>query len=55
MGQACARNSRNILEKNDDFKEIIVSYKIFRLWIYGIPTLMLRFSHFNELQYLGHI
>lgn len=28
MGQACARNSRNILEKNDDFKEIIVSYKI---------------------------
>lgn len=27
MGQACARNSRNVLEKNDDFKENIVSYK----------------------------
>lgn len=28
MGQACAGNSRNILEKNDDLTEIIVSYKI---------------------------
>lgn len=27
MGQAYARHSRNILERNDDFKENIVSYK----------------------------